>query len=241
MENNPLPIADSPQTTNAVGQASLTMTQPSTVDSRPNANNFLVVLLSVLLFISVSIAGFFAYQTQMLVKELMSLKSSPSPVVQVSTEPTIEPTSVVRATSDPTADWKTYTNTKDGYTLKYPSNLGLIFLDCSKGLNSYNFVLADKENTGCYAQGEGWIINSEGSSDCASTEAWKSVSERIKINDLDAIKCTHTFIGEQMYPGPINRINVTFIKDGKYISFDLKDLKYVELFDQILSTFKFTN
>ncbi|MFZ3301165.1 MAG: PsbP-related protein [Microgenomates group bacterium] len=74
-----------------------------------NQNNSLVILLSVLLLLSVSIAGFFAYQTQNLVKELTSLKSSPTPVS--STEPD----------TDPTSDWKTYTNEKVGFILRYPN------------------------------------------------------------------------------------------------------------------------
>ena len=42
-------------------------------------SSFLVTLLSVLLLISVFIAGFFAYQTQNLVKELTKTQITPSP------------------------------------------------------------------------------------------------------------------------------------------------------------------
>lgn len=55
-------------------------------------NNFLVVLLSILLFLAVSIAGFFAYQTQKLVKELRVMSDE------------------LKQTTDPIADWKIYTN-----------------------------------------------------------------------------------------------------------------------------------
>lgn len=81
---------------------------PQVVIEQPKQSNFLVILLSVLLFISVSIAGFFAFQTQKLVKELNLVKVTPTPITMV--EPTI----------DPTADWKTYTNTKIGFTMRYP-------------------------------------------------------------------------------------------------------------------------
>lgn len=74
----------------------------------PKQNNFLISLLSILLLISVFIAGFFAYQTQKLVKELRVIGNKP--------EPTASPTQ----TPDPTADWKTYTNTKYGFSFKYP-------------------------------------------------------------------------------------------------------------------------
>lgn len=73
-------------------------------------NNFIVTLLSVLLLISVFIAGFFAYQTQRLAKELrvMSDESKPTPVAT--------------QTPDPTADWKTYVDPA-GFSFSYPNNL----------------------------------------------------------------------------------------------------------------------
>lgn len=76
-------------------------------------NSFLVTLLSVLLLISVFIAGFFAYQTQSLVKELNTLKVVSTPNVAVSPSP------------DPTANWKTYTNTELAVEFKYPSDWSL--------------------------------------------------------------------------------------------------------------------
>ena len=76
-------------------------------------SNFLVILLSILLFLSVSIAGFFAYQTQKLVKELNNLKSDEKIVSEVTPEPT----------ADPTANWKTYTNTQYNFLFKYPTYL----------------------------------------------------------------------------------------------------------------------
>ena len=85
---------------------------PQVIVEQPKTNNFLVILLSVLLFISVSIAGFFAYQTQKLVKELTVLKAEEK-VVSVATE---EPL------FDPTKSWKIYTNNVLKYTIKYPTD-----------------------------------------------------------------------------------------------------------------------
>lgn len=87
---------------------------PQVATEQPKQSNFLVILLSVLLFISVAIAVFFAYQTQKLVKELRvkneELRANATPIAKV------EPVTII----DPTADWKTYTNTKNNYSLKYP-------------------------------------------------------------------------------------------------------------------------
>jgi hypothetical protein len=92
--------------------AVLSQNQPI-LPEQPKQNNFLVILLSVLLLLSISIAGFFAYQTQMLVNELTLLKSSPSPVS--SAEPTMKPA----GTFDNVDSWTTV-KTEDGFSFKYP-------------------------------------------------------------------------------------------------------------------------
>ncbi|MDP4011984.1 MAG: hypothetical protein Q8R00_00040 [Candidatus Nanoarchaeia archaeon] len=94
-ENNPvptrvMPTVDSPQTT--VVQA---------VDQKPSTNSFLIILLSSLLFISVIIAGFFAYQTQKLVKELTVLKTESIPTPEAMTEPTTEPVATASPSPEP--------------------------------------------------------------------------------------------------------------------------------------------
>ena len=85
-----------------------TVTQSSTVNSRPKTNNFLVTLLSILLLLTCIIAGFFAYQTQQLVKELTVYKLQP------------EETPIATTTPDPIADWKTYIDSN--FTFKYPNS-----------------------------------------------------------------------------------------------------------------------
>jgi len=83
------------------------------VIEQPKQSNFLVILLSVLLFISVAIAGFFAYQTQKMVKELTLLRNSPTPIV--TTESTTKPA----ATLDNVESWTTVIN-EEGFSFKYP-------------------------------------------------------------------------------------------------------------------------
>lgn len=89
-------------------------TQPTTiVEPSVNRSSFLVILLSILLIISCLIAGFFAWKTQQLVSKLrvMSNESKPTTIATASPTP------------DPTADWKTYTDTKLGYSIQYPYEL----------------------------------------------------------------------------------------------------------------------
>jgi hypothetical protein len=89
----------------------------------PKGNNFLVILLSTLLFISVVIAGFFAFQTQKLVKEL-SLRDDRSNVdtstIEI-TPPTISPIATSNPAIDSVANWKTYTNKEIGFLIQYPT------------------------------------------------------------------------------------------------------------------------
>ena len=63
-------------------------------------NSFLVTLLSVLLLISVFIAGFFAYQTQNLVKELVKIQAIPT--LTATAEPSIIPLQTPTASSSAT-------------------------------------------------------------------------------------------------------------------------------------------
>ncbi len=87
----------------------------------PKGNNFLVILLSTLLFISLAIAGFFAFQTQKLVGELTLLKTQSTPIA--STESIAEPVATNSSMiSDPTSDWKVFNNIKGGAVYKYPNS-----------------------------------------------------------------------------------------------------------------------
>lgn len=74
-------------------------------------NSFLVTLLSVLLLISVFIAGFFAWKTQKLVKDLRSINEAP------------KPTPVATTTPDPTANWKLYRSERQKFSFKLPQQL----------------------------------------------------------------------------------------------------------------------
>jgi len=80
-----------------------------TAEPKKNSS-FLVILLSILLIISVLIAGFFAYQTQNLVKEITKLQVIPTPIT--STEPI--------PTTDPTTDWKVHIFSKIGLSIALP-------------------------------------------------------------------------------------------------------------------------
>lgn len=76
----------------------------------PKQNNFLVILISSLLIISCLIAGFFAWQTQKLVKEITEIKNQ-----------TI-PNSTATLTIDQVSSEITYTNNDYHFLVKYNPN-----------------------------------------------------------------------------------------------------------------------
>lgn len=110
-ENNPIPVVT-----------------PQVVAEQPKQSNFLTILLSVLLIISVSISGFFAYQTQKLARELQGIRSEEK--VVATSKPSIEPVATNSAvTVDPTANWKLI-NSKH-WTFKVPKEW--YFIKCLSG------------------------------------------------------------------------------------------------------------
>lgn len=197
--------------------AALPQAQLTSIE-QPKQNNFLVVLLAVLLSLSVSIAGFFAYQTQTLVKELTLLKSSPTPVS--STEPTF----------DPTADWKIYTNNDFGFSFYYPKD--------------YKLVTDGWEKIGDNPKGH-YVVNVGDPSDefNINIDIRKSSSrsggnyKEITVADTTAYEDLDS-VGKYVF----------FEKDGysydmQVLSLDSNKTNTEEnlVFDQILSTFKFTD
>jgi hypothetical protein len=110
--------------------------------NQPQKNNPVIILLSILLFISVAIAGFFAFQTQKLAYELKIIRITPTtiPTIMPTIEPSSEPVATTKATPDPTANWKTYKNDQYGMSFKYPSYLKLE-VENIKPVNSGNYIL----------------------------------------------------------------------------------------------------
>ena len=102
----------------------------SEVQQVPKQSNFLVIFLSSLLIISCIIAGFFAYQTQQLVRELTNK--------QIEASPTTEST----PTSDPIENWRSYTNEKLGFSFK----LAPIFIYPKSILPSEGNVFSNKDS-----------------------------------------------------------------------------------------------
>src|SRR3972149_9965870 len=82
--------------------------------SKPKGG-FVLIMLSLFLIILVGIIAFLGYQNWMLQKQINSLQvvPSPTPIANLSRDEVIR-------------DWKTYTNSISGYSLKYLPTLKLV-------------------------------------------------------------------------------------------------------------------
>lgn len=93
-------------------------TQTNLNEEKPKQNSFLITLLSILLLLACSIAGFFAYQTQTLVKELTTLKNTTETTPTTTSLPTEAPVATGSAVVIDTEKWKIYNG--KFFSFKYP-------------------------------------------------------------------------------------------------------------------------
>ncbi|HCR35909.1 hypothetical protein A2130_00085 [Candidatus Woesebacteria bacterium GWC2_33_12] len=209
------------------------------------SNSLLIALLSILLLLSCIIAGFFVYQTQNLVKEITKLRNSAS---TNSPTPWIQPESTL-------VDFKYPLSDSDGYmpvmyTMRIPQNYNLYGpMTCSNvRVKWMNLVFGRQFKNGSTAEIDIYFTEFRNNikqtlenfisefSDPCPPEIKKftySNTDKIIINDINAYKII------------LNEYTYNFLKSPKtnqiYVMKYKNDVdKTTELFDQILSTFKFT-
>ena len=193
----------------------------------PQPKNLLVLIMSVLLIVTVAIAGLFYFQIQKLSKELSKYQ------VQLSPTPT--------ATTDPTANWKTYNHDKCG---NFPDKLPF----------SYKIPPTWKESTeesaSCcttYVYTDPKMIfkitcgNGFGGGGCGLTNALiqdkfevggKTISSCLeKTKDTGKLSLRLTYLNPNK--DPHNKPGISFEAEGE----DVPENR--QFINQILSTFKF--
>lgn len=218
---------------------------PPAVIEQPKTNSFLVILLSILLTISVAISGFFAFQTQRLNEELRIKNDELKQTIQKTTEPVATESSEV----DPTANWKKYT--KNGFSFKYPNEWG-VYQPQVEG-NKFSLYVAPiqkiNEISEMFSKYDGFgidksftlIINEvDEIVPYKSDEYQKFTISTYKLDNVSATK----YVGVALQDLPNLRSGdksetITFQKDGKNYLISLLDYQHKDIFDQILSTFKF--
>lgn len=172
-------------------------------------------------------------------------------------------------TPDPTADWKTYTNTTYGYTFSYPSKTYLPYSDPQKP-GDYSVQYCPSQNLeDCAFPSDIFGVNVYDNPNKQSLDQWLKTSYDSKLFRECYIKDPRTtvenisFLGIQateynfiidksttdgvckneIMEGGGQFRQMVFAKDNKIYNLDIR-LASTEIFpelEQILSTFKFTN
>ncbi len=152
-----------------------------------------------------------------------------------------------------TADWKTYTNTKYGYSIKYPSSWSEE-VKCEGGISEDDYICFKspdfEESAGGFVMGstiKGGVLWIDGMGDlaghmvsdfCNSTDIIRySDCKEISFGGLKGMSRRWVYTSQVGIPDSNNEkfilsFRVSYNKDSE------KDI--LKTFDQILSTFKFT-
>lgn len=198
----------------------------------PKKNNLVVILLSVLLLISISVSIFLALQVQSLTKQLSQLQIQPTSTPLSTQTPFPTP--------NPTADWKTYANDQFGFEFKCPPTSIHTTHESTKDGIKLPYSLencSDKQNLVSIAVMK--MINREkftldGKTKELSGAFLKPVDYRESY--LDGKKMIVYRVQNSF--DQIESSAAEIALDDKYISIHGYSQNY---FDQILSTFKFTD
>lgn len=210
-----------------------------------------IVLIVLLIVTLVGAAGYFFYQNQNLKKEIVAqtLKTQVTPTV-------VQPSPAL----DLKADWKTFTS-KYGYSVKYPQNYEIKTGDWMEFGQPFGIQKNDEAVIRSNAQtkpkqagpyGDSISLRQpENNSQQLSIEQW--VRQKLQSKDYPAEIITHDIVIDNIKSIQAYRIDFPYIQ---YVFVPLKEkiytlvhapegteleiTAYQKIFDQILSTFKFT-
>lgn len=195
------------------------------VSNSVKQNNTLVIILSVLLLISISVSSYFAYQTQMLINKLQSMDDSKKEELQETKQlQDYEQPTTQRLSS------KTYTNNEHLFTFDYPSEWTVESRSSDILLISYSLPTKQRFFVTyhiSYSIAE-WLDD---------TQSGKIIGKK-QIGDN---------VFTQVEGGlALNSLEYLLENKGKgFVRFVLEPssnkIESEEIFNQILSTFKFTD
>ena len=225
MENDQIsstqPIVTSP---NLTSSQSIT---PSYVPAVSKPSSLPITILSILLLISITGIAYQYTQIQSLKKQ----SSTPNPSTQATPTLTTTPTPTASPATDQIANWKTYTDETGQFQLKYPTTL----VEGPTSGNFRNYKSTD------FSLSIGKIDNRMS---VTNNKQFNTLDEYIKA-DYDDISDKQTILLDNKQVIRFKTRNIIrvifFSVDKKTINIIDMEQSGVALFDQILSTFKFTN
>lgn len=191
---------------------------------KPKSNLSLNIILSFLLIFSTALAGFFYWQN-------MRLKSMLAE--NIKQEATSTPIPTPSATPDPTANWKTYTS--DEISFKYPRSLTL-----KEKQKDYLVLLSNPQSPQSVAVSiDARLTNNYADYNNAVISTKKGLAD-IQTQEMDnGVKISGKIKSGQ---GKGQQITIALFKyqeGGIEAETTSTDSAQLQIFDQILSTFKF--
>ncbi len=220
----------------------------------------LLLFVAIALGIGIFYAGYFFGKLKIEQKKKENLTSS-TPEQQPMTEPTVgletdsknkeenlpSPTTQAKPTQTPPADWRQYTDTKNGYTIKYPPEWYLQEPNENSSTVSFLVKKTEGESTGV------WISVKENPDKLPIQDWWRNYiqafgdaqdmiekTKRMKIS-VDNQEAYFVQTTEDWASRPFTQVFVA--KDDKvYIiatDFTDEDNQYYPLFTLMLSSFRF--
>ncbi len=145
---------------------------------------------------------------------------------------------------------KTYTNTKYGYSLQYQSNPKLKQYSCSanealkEGEDIFALEDINSKFPKCGFGGYRYPVSIEVKDnpvDCKSDHGYTATKTPLTVSGIEVSKCNMKYTGDlsNLGPGLTDYTFVVIPKNGKYFYLEIPTPDYLEIFNQILSTFKF--
>ncbi len=205
-----------------------------------------IIILVGVLVIAVVVGGVYFLGKQATPKTSQSLQPTTQPTIQPTTVPPILTPNVNSAPTgaEEAADWKTYTNTKYGFSFQYPSDSDWVFIEhggpdvwvsakCNQCLNQtvdYFEVMPIKIKSL-----DDYINNPVGTSDFT----------KISLDGVPAVKAAYA--GSEQAGGSSIKVFFVYIGQGYEISiwYPILGINSINKFPKanpdILSTFKFIN
>jgi hypothetical protein len=207
-----------------------------TKQEKTKSNFSLVLILSFTTIIATLIAGFFYFQN-------MQLRTELSKKIEVASTPT--PT----ATPDETTNWKTYTDTKDKFSFKYPGDWDTL------NINETTLMVAPQkdidgvrkmvESGGGFGGGDFliMIVSTLDEDPEIISDEYQNVKEsETLLSTIKSQKYEITFL--QDGPGfekDKKHVSILTPVGTKYLKIDLLEQKYQETYDLITKSFEITN
>lgn len=193
----------------------------------------------IVLLIAAAVGGYFIYQNQ--IKPTLPPITQPTPSQIAAPAPTDADTTVNTEASR-SANWKTYTNSKYGFSLKYPAGYvikedgsGVIQIaDSEKSFTELsNFITIDPRLVGMYANYANAIQKAR--------EQFKNDTIENTENGIKFTSKPYTLPFVNNGKQQLYRLNVYYMYQGGAMTttFNNEPINNIHKYDQILSTFKF--